>query len=56
MWSRKTGKPLSRAIVWDDNRTKNLVVHFENKLQNEGIEFGGKVVKGEEAAGALKSL
>ena len=24
-WSRKSGKPLCNAIVWDDSRTKNTV-------------------------------
>ncbi|THH28121.1 hypothetical protein EUX98_g6072 [Antrodiella citrinella] len=27
VWSRKTGKPLSRAIVWDDTRIRGLVAH-----------------------------
>ena len=37
-WSRKTGKSLCRAIVWDDSRTRNLVTFFEQKLKNYGIE------------------
>jgi glycerol kinase len=37
-WSRKTGKPLCKAIVWTDSRTKNLVAHFEHKLKSVGIE------------------
>ena len=37
-WSRKTGKPLCRLIVWDDARTKNTVAHFDHKLETVGIE------------------
>jgi glycerol kinase len=56
VWSRKTGKPLSRAIVWDDARTRDLVAHFEKKLRDEGIEHDGEVKKGEDAVAALKKL
>lgn len=37
-WSRKTGKPLCKAIVWTDNRTKGVVAHFQQRLDEEGIE------------------
>ncbi|KAM6497029.1 hypothetical protein JOM56_007502, partial [Amanita muscaria] len=37
-WSRKTGKPLCKAIVWDDSRTKHTVAHFERKLRDVGIQ------------------
>ncbi|TFK51931.1 glycerol kinase [Heliocybe sulcata] len=57
VWSRKTGKPLCRAIVWDDSRTKNQVVHYELMLQNKGIELeGGAVKKGAEGVKALREL
>lgn len=56
-WSRKTGKPLCRLIVWDDARTKNTVAHFEAKLQNVGIEVHqGSFKKGEEGIEALRQL
>ncbi|KAF8159582.1 glycerol kinase [Crassisporium funariophilum] len=37
-WSRQTGKPLCKAIVWADSRTKNTVAHFEHKLKTTGIQ------------------
>lgn len=55
-WSRKTGKPLSRAIVWDDNRNKNLVVHYENQAKTKGVEFQGMLHKGEDGLKVLKKL
>ena len=56
-WSRKTGKPLCRLIVWDDSRTKNTVAHFEHKLQTVGIESApGVFKKGEEGVEALRQL
>ncbi|KAF8333443.1 uncharacterized protein EI90DRAFT_3015345 [Cantharellus anzutake] len=56
VWSRKTGKPLCRAIVWTDNRNKGEVSRYEDKLENEGIEIDGKVYKGEDAVDALANL
>ncbi|KAI0690300.1 glycerol kinase [Cytidiella melzeri] len=56
VWSRKTGKPLSRAIVWDDARTHTLVAHHEKKLAEQGIEHEGTLKKGEDAVVALKKL
>jgi glycerol kinase len=38
-WSRKTGKPLCNAIVWDDARTNGVVRDFERKLDEEGIDI-----------------
>lgn len=56
-WSRKTGKPLCRLIVWDDSRTKNTVAHFEHKLQTAGIEVApGEFKKEEEGIQALRKL
>jgi glycerol kinase len=55
-WSRKTGKPLCKAIVWTDSRTKNTVAHFEHKLQTEGLEYDGQVYKGEEGVAMLRKL
>jgi len=50
VWSRKTGKPLCRAIVWTDNRTKDIIAQFEEKLASEGIEVEpGQFRKGNEA-------
>ena len=56
VWSRKTGKPLTRAIVWDDARTRDLVAHHEKKLREEGIDFEGERKTGEDAVAALKKL
>ncbi|KAM6497021.1 glycerol kinase [Amanita muscaria] len=56
-WSRKTGKPLCKAIVWDDSRTKHTVVHFERKLRDVGIQVSpGKWKKGAEGVGALRDI
>ena len=56
-WSRKTGKPLCRLIVWDDARTKNTVAHFEHKLKSVGIEAEpGVFKKGDEGVEALRQL
>lgn len=56
-WSRKTGKSLCKAIVWDDARTKNVVKHYENKLQSEGIELeDGTIKKGDDGVKALREL
>lgn len=38
-WSRNTGKPLCKAIVWTDSRTKNTVAQFEQKLKTTGIQI-----------------
>ncbi len=56
VWSRKTVKPLSRAIVWDDSRTRGVVAHYSHVLKTEGIEVIGRVRKGIEGAQALKEL
>ena len=44
------GKPICRAIVWDDSRTKKTVSDFTHKLENVGIETapGTGVFKGKE--------
>ncbi|KAF8310266.1 glycerol kinase [Clavulina sp. PMI_390] len=55
-WSKKTGKPLCDAIVWDDSRNKGEVLHYENTLKDKGIEIGGKLFKGQEAVDALAEL
>lgn len=34
LWDRETGKPLSRAIVWQDRRT----AHYCNELKRQGYE------------------
>jgi glycerol kinase len=48
---------LCKAIVWDDARTKNVVKHYENKLQSEGIELeDGTVKKGDDGVKALREL
>ncbi|KAF9531703.1 hypothetical protein CPB83DRAFT_848581 [Crepidotus variabilis] len=56
-WSRSTGKPLCKAIVWDDSRTKNTVKHFENKLEKEGIEAQkGLWKKGQDGIDWLRNI
>jgi len=56
-WSRKTGRPLCRAIVWTDNRTKGTVAHFEQKLNEVGIEVeAGVFKKGKETLAAICGL
>lgn len=37
-WSKRTGKPLCNALVWDDTRTVTLVRHYEKLLEEVGIE------------------
>ncbi|EIN09624.1 glycerol kinase [Punctularia strigosozonata HHB-11173 SS5] len=56
-WSKKTGKPLCKAIVWDDGRTKNVVAHYETVLRETGLEVEpGVFKKGEEGIAALREL
>jgi glycerol kinase len=55
-WSKKTGKSLCPAIVWDDARTKNVVAHYEAVLEKEGIEVDGVYKKGKEGVNALREL
>jgi glycerol kinase len=56
VWSRKTGKPLSRAIVWDDSRTRGVVAHYEHLLKTQGIEVNGQLRSGTDGAEGLKEL
>jgi len=56
-WSRKTGEPLCKAIVWTDSRTKNTVAHFEKKLEETGIEVSpGEWKKGKDGVEALRQM
>ncbi|KAL4065992.1 hypothetical protein V8B97DRAFT_1865112 [Scleroderma yunnanense] len=56
-WSRTSGKPLCRAIVWCDSRTKNIVTHFEKVLTEIGIEFEhGQFRKGSDGVNALREI
>ncbi|KAF9446194.1 glycerol kinase [Macrolepiota fuliginosa MF-IS2] len=56
-WSRKTGKPLCKAIVWADSRTKNVVAHFEHKLKETGIQVApGVWKKGQEGVDVLRDI
>ncbi|KAF8576472.1 glycerol kinase [Ramaria rubella] len=56
-WSRKTGKPLCKAIVWTDSRTKGTVAHFQQKLDEVGIEVRpGVFEKGKDALGNICGL
>jgi glycerol kinase len=57
VWSRKTGKPLCRAIVWDDARTKSVVSYFEEQLKAPGIQLAnGSYEKGADGIDALRQL
>ncbi|KAH0836528.1 hypothetical protein J3R83DRAFT_8167 [Lanmaoa asiatica] len=56
-WQRRTGKPLCRAIVWTDSRTKNTVAHYENVLRDTGLEVAtGQFKKGEEGIDTLRDI
>jgi len=56
-WSRATGKPLCRAIVWTDSRTRSIVQHFQSKLETEGIkDEEGTLRKGTEGIEALRKI
>ncbi|KAI5123536.1 hypothetical protein M0805_006696 [Coniferiporia weirii] len=56
-WDRTTGKPLCRAIVWDDARTKGTVAHFQHKLRTDGLEVSPGIFKrGDEGVRALRDL
>ena len=57
VWSRRTGKPLARAIVWADSRTKHTVAHLINTLDRDGLELGpGRAITGKEASDRLQTL
>ncbi|KAF8493255.1 glycerol kinase [Russula emetica] len=56
VWSRNTGKPLSRAIVWDDSRTRGVVAHYEHLLKTQGIMVNGQLRSGADGAESLKQL
>jgi glycerol kinase len=56
VWSRKTGKPLSRAIVWNDSRTRGVVAHYEHLLKTQGIKVNGQLRSGADGAENLKQL
>lgn len=55
-WSRSTGKPLCRAIVWTDSRTRNVVQELQEKIDNEGFETENGILKGIDGMNALKEL
>lgn len=56
-WSRSTGKPLCKAIVWADSRTKNTVAHYEQKLGETGIQVSPGIWKKEkEGVEALREI
>ncbi|THG93213.1 hypothetical protein EW145_g8437, partial [Phellinidium pouzarii] len=56
-WDRSTGKPLCRAIVWDDARTKGTVAHFQHKLRVDGLEVApGEFKKGDQGIEALRDM
>jgi len=43
--------------VWTDSRTKNIVVHFQQKLKDTGIEVEpGVWKKGEDGVEALRAM
>lgn len=57
VWSRGTGRPLCKAIVWTDSRTKSIVAHFEKLLASTGIEFeSGRLRKGVDGVEALREM
>ena len=58
MWSRRTGKPLARAIVWADSRTKHTVAHLISALGKDGLELenGRVALPGKDATDQLQAL
>jgi glycerol kinase len=56
VWSRKSGKLLSRAIVWDVSRTRGVIAHYEHLLRTQGIKVNGQVQSGTDGAQGLKEL
>ena len=56
-WSRSSGKPLCRAIVWTDSRTRNTATHYERLMDSVGIEESpGVFRKGDDGREYLKEL
>ncbi|KAL1711974.1 hypothetical protein EV715DRAFT_278264 [Schizophyllum commune] len=56
-WSRSSGKPLCRAIVWTDSRTRNTATHYERLMDSVGIESSpGVFRKGDDGREYLKEL
>jgi len=48
---------LCKAIVWTDSRTKNVVTHFEHKLEQVGIQVSpGVWKKGQEGIDVLRDM
>lgn len=47
---------MSRAIVWDDSRTRGVVAHYTHLLKTQGIEVNGRVRSGADGGQALKEL
>ena len=48
LWNKKTGKPVNKAIVWQDRRTSDYcnrlknTIWFLNRKQEEGYSIGGR--------------
>lgn len=56
-WSRSTGKPLCKAVVWADSRTKHTIAQVENILETTGIEVEpGVFRRGQDGADAIREL
>lgn len=54
-WSRSTGKPLGKAIVWADSRTKHTIGQVENILETTGIEVEpGVFRRGQDGVDAIR--
>jgi hypothetical protein len=47
---------LSRAIVWDDSRTRGVVAHYEHLLKMQGINVDGQLRSKADDAESLKEL
>jgi len=56
VWSRKTGKPLFHAIIWDDTCTCGVVAHYTHLLKTQGIKVNGQLRSGVDSAEGLKEL
>jgi glycerol kinase len=56
VWSRKSGKLLSRVIIWDGSRTCGVIAHYEHLLKTQGINVNGQVQSGTDGAQGPRKL
>ena len=56
VWSHKTWKPVSRAIVRDDSCACGVLAHYELLFKTQGIKLNGQLRSGTDGAEGLKEL